>query len=199
MTSGKQLKTVTQVAGPKKYDPLDGSLVKDWDFPTRMWNSISPINISGKDTETRRLLRESGYDLATAFKTDKYGLKLEPEQISRMQQLMGQKVDGKNLEDVLKEILTDPVNKKEIEYYRKLRNDGVPGNTDTDPKNVPFEQSKVYRLMTRAFNKAKNRAQAALEEEWPELRDVGSRKQALKRAQNTRDYSTINEILLPTR
>jgi len=184
---------------PKKYDPLDGSLVKDWDFPTRMWNSISPINISGKDTETRRLLRESGYDLATTFKTDKYGLKLEPEQISRMQQLMGQKVNGKNLEDVLREILTDPVNKKEIEYYRKLRNDGVPGNTDTDPNNVPFEQSKVYRLMTRAFNNAKNRAQATLEKEWPELRDVGRRKQALKRAQNTRDFSTINEILLPTR
>ena len=53
--------------------------------------------------------------------------------------------------------------------------------------------------MTRAFNNAKNRAQATLEKEWPELRDVGRRKQALKRAQNTRDFSTINEILLPTR
>lgn len=176
---------------PIKYDPLDGSVVKDFDFPTRMWNSISPIAISGKDTETRRLLRESGYDLAATFTTDGKGNKLTPEMASRMQQLMGEN----DLESTLEAILTDPKNRREIEYYRDLRERGVPGNSPRDENNVPFEQSNVYRVMNRAFNESKARALRILENEFPELRDLGRRRQALRNAQRRTDTDTIDQII----
>lgn len=176
---------------PLKYDPLDGSVVKDWDFPTRMWNSISPISIAGKNTETRKLLRESGYDLASTFTTDKFGIKLKPEQASRMQQLMGEQ----NLEAVLEKILLDPVNKAQIEYYRKLRENGVPGGSPENPKNVEFNKSRVYKLLTKTFNESKARAERTLHEEFPELRDQGRQRAALERAQGRDDKSTINEII----
>ena len=176
---------------PLKYDPLDGSLVKHWDWPTRMWNSISPISIAGKDTETRKLLRESGYDLASTFTTDLNGIRLTPEQASRMQQLMGEM----NLEKELEDILLSPVNKKQIEYYRNLRENGVPGSSVEDPKNVRFEKSRLYEEMTRAFNSYKARAMVTLHVEFPELKDRGRAKAALEAAQGRNDTNTIKELL----
>ena len=176
---------------PLKYDPLDGSVVKMWDLPTRMYNSISPISISGKDTETRRLLRESGYDLNATFTTDNKGNKLTPEQASRMQELMGKQ----NLEGTLEGILLDPVNKERIEFYRDLREEGVPGKSPDDPKNVRFEDSRVYELMTNAFNASKNKAMRTLHAEFPELKSAGRRRDALKRAQGRSDKETINKII----
>ena len=176
---------------PLKYDPLDGSVVKDWDFPTRMWNSISPISIAGKDTETRRLLRESGYDLTSTFTTDSYGLKLSPEQASRMQQLMGEQ----NLEKALEKILTEPAVKKEIEYYRNLRENGVTGDSKENEGNVEFTKSRVYALLTQTFNRYKARAMASLYTEFPELRDAGRRRKALESAQLRRDTSSIERLL----
>lgn len=176
---------------PLQYDPLDGSVVKDWDFPTRMWNSISPIAISGKDTETRRLLRESGYDLTTTFNTDNNGVKLSPEQSSRLQQLMGEQ----DLESTLERILTNPENRREIEYYRDLRERGVVGSSPEDENNVPFEQSNVYRVMNRAFTQAKGRAMRVLQNEYPELRDIAGRRQAIRNAQRRTDTDLIDQIL----
>ena len=179
---------------PLKHDPLDGSVVRMWDFPTRMYNFLSPISISGKDTETRRLLRESGYDLNATFTTDNKGNKLTPDQASRMQELMGKQ----NLEGTLESILLDPVNKARIEFYRDLREEGVPGKSPEDPKNVRFEDSRVYELMTRAFNASKNKAMKTLHVEFPELKTAGRRRDALKRAQGRGHLDTVKEIIKET-
>ena len=48
---------------PIKYDLLNGQPVRDHDFVTRMFNSISPVQLNLDQSPGRKLLFESGYDL----------------------------------------------------------------------------------------------------------------------------------------
>ena len=48
---------------PTKYDMLNGQPIRDWDFPTRMFNAFSPFSINLDQGEGRKLLFNSGYDL----------------------------------------------------------------------------------------------------------------------------------------
>lgn len=152
-----------------QYDPLNGEMIRDWDFPTRMWNSISPIQITGADNPTRKLLRESGFDLATTFKTDSYGNRLNPEQRSKMMELMGKE----GIEDQLTELFNDPQIKEEMAYYRKLRDKGVPGRDLDNPENLRIEDALFFREISKIFNRAKSNAEVELFEIYPELIDTG--------------------------
>ena len=152
-----------------QYDPLNGEMIKDWDFPTRMWNSISPIQISGADNPTRKLLRESGFDLATTFKTDSFGNRLNPEQRSKMMELMGQE----GIEDQLTELFNDPQIKEEMAYYRKLRDRGVKGKDLEDPENLRIEDALFFREISDIFKRAKSNAEVQLFEIYPELMESG--------------------------
>ena len=51
---------------PIKYDMLTGQPIKDWDFVTRMFNSISPVHFNLDYSPGRELLFNSGYDLRTS-------------------------------------------------------------------------------------------------------------------------------------
>jgi hypothetical protein len=151
---------------PLQYDPLDGSIVRDFDFPTRMWNAISPIQLSGKDTPTRRQLRDSGFDLATTFNTDSYGNRLNDVQRSKMAQLMGQY----KIEDQLKELFAKPQIKKELAYYRKKREEGYTGQTPTNPDNLAIDKALVYQQIRRIFDTAKRNAELEMYAQDPTLR-----------------------------
>jgi hypothetical protein len=151
---------------PLQYDPLDGSIVRDYDFPTRMWNSISPIGISGKDTPTRRQLRDSGFDLATTFRTDSYGNQLTDVQRSKMAQLMGQY----KIEEQLRELFDKPQIKKELAYYRKKRDEGYTGQTPTNPDNLAIDKALVYQQIRRIFDTAKRNAELEMYAQDPTLR-----------------------------
>jgi hypothetical protein len=151
---------------PLQYDPLDGSVVRDFDFPTRMWNAISPIQLSGKDTPTRRQLRDSGFDLATTFNTDSYGNRLNDVQRSKMAQLMGQY----KIEDQLKELFAKPQIKKELAYYRKKRDEGYTGQTPTNPDNLAIDKALVYQQIRRIFDTAKRNAELEMYAQDPTLR-----------------------------
>lgn len=179
---------------PLKYDPLDGSVVGDWDFPTRMLNTISPFQISGVDTPTRKLLRDSGFDLQNTFKTDSLGNPLTPEQSSELQRLMGQY----NIEKDLERLFKNPKIKKEIEFYRQLRSEGVPGRTKDDPNNTPFEQSLTYKMMSKIFNDAKKKAMQGLYQMYPELREQSNLRSARNNAQN-QGRTDLVDLLIPTR
>ena len=60
-------------AVPTKYDMLTGRPIRDWDFPTRMFNAISPFNISLDYSPGRKLLFDSGYDLRTTTYSYTFG------------------------------------------------------------------------------------------------------------------------------
>jgi hypothetical protein len=174
---------------PLQYDPLNGDVVKNWDFPTRMWNSISPIQITGADNPTRKLLRESGYDMSKTFNTDSFGNRLSPEQKSKMMELMGKQ----NIEKQLDALFKDPNIKKEMDYYRKKRQQGVPGRTLDDPNVLRIEDANYFRLITNIFNNAKRAAEAELFQIYPQLPQQGYAREARKNLQG-RGQSRLSEV-----
>ena len=173
---------------PLKYDPLNGEVVKEWDFGTRLLNTISPFQISGTDSDTRKLLRDSGFDLTSTFKTDMFGNKLTPEQSSELQRLMGEF----NIEKKLEKLYKNPGIIKEIEFYRALREKGVPGVTKDDPENTPFNKSRVYSLTSQIFNDAKKRAMQGLYQMYPELRQQAAQRGAREGAQKSGETSLVD-------
>ena len=51
---------------PIKYDILTGKPIKDHNFPTRMFNAISPVNFNLDYSPGRELLFNSKYDMRTS-------------------------------------------------------------------------------------------------------------------------------------
>ena len=62
---------------PTKYDLLNGQPIKDWDFPTRMFNMFSPFSINLDQSEGRKLLFESKYDMRMSTLSSPDGLSLK--------------------------------------------------------------------------------------------------------------------------
>ena len=178
-----------------QYDPLNGEIVRDWDFPTRMWNSISPIQITGNDNPTRKLLRESGYDMSETFKVDSYGNRLNPEQRSKMMELMGKE----GIEDQLTELFNDPNIKKEMEYYRKLRDKQIPGKQLDNPENLRIEDALFFQQISGIFNRAKRNAEVELFQIYPELVDVGTNTQIKRNMQRGGLIDEVDDLFYSTR
>jgi hypothetical protein len=175
---------------PYAVDPLDGSIVRDWDFPTRMWNSISPIQMSGKDTDTRRLLRDSGFDLVTTFGTDSNGTPLNPTERSEMAALMGKY----NIEGQLTELFKHPQIRQDIEFYRQQREAGVPGATKDDPKNLDLSKSLFMTQIASIFNTAKKSAQAEMYQKYPSLLQRGELKAIKEHLQKQGDHEGVIKV-----
>ena len=62
---------------PIQTDLLDGGQVEMWSWPVRLFNAISPVQLSGKDSEVRRKFRETGFDLKLFATTDSLGNKMD--------------------------------------------------------------------------------------------------------------------------
>ena len=69
-----------QMAGddklPIKYDILTGKPIRDWDVPTRMFNAISPVQLNFDQSDGRKLLFRSNFDLRTSTMTAPDGTSL---------------------------------------------------------------------------------------------------------------------------
>ena len=61
---------------PTKYDMLNGQPIKDWDFPTRMFNAFSPFYVNLDQSEGRKLLFNSGYDMRMSTYSSPDGIDL---------------------------------------------------------------------------------------------------------------------------
>ena len=173
---------------------MNGEIIKDWDWPTRLWNTIMPIQVSGADNPTRKMLRESGYDLATTFKTDSFGNRLNPQQRSKMMQLMGQE----GIEDQLTKLFADPTVKKEMEYYKKLRARGIKGKDLEDPQNLRIEDAYFFEEISRIFNRAKKNAEVELFQIYPELREAGYDQRIKRNMQGSQMIEEVDQLFYST-
>jgi hypothetical protein len=177
---------------PFKRDILDGSRLKDYDFPTRMFNSISPLQMNpDTDTPTRRMLRESGYDVRFLFNSTTTGVRLNATQRSEMQSLMG----DEQIESQLTKLFKRQEIQKELNYYRDLRDKGVPGATPTDPNNLPIKDSLVYREIDRIFTRAKKVAEVRMLEKFPELKSTAVNAAVRKQAQREGRTNDLNNLM----
>lgn len=170
---------------PLKYDVLDGSVVRMYDPMIRAINIISPLQINFTDNATRRTLRDSGYDVVTTLSTDSNGNKLDAKTRSRMQNLMGQQ----NIEKQLERLFAEPAIKKEMETYRKLRDLGVRNTKEGEGGDARYgmdvEDSKFYKRINLLFRNAKKKAEAQLQQEYPDLRHRAVERRAVEALQKS--------------
>ena len=144
------------LALPIKYDLLNGQPVKDHDFVTRMWNSIIPVSLNLEQSEGRKLLFESGYDLrmSTYYGPDGTDLSESPQLRSMFQRYIGEQ----NLELELNKLAADP---RVIESIARMNYDLENGNRDFDPMKSYLHN----RLIDQAFKKARRIAWAKMKQD----------------------------------
>ena len=153
---------------PTKYDMLTGKPIKDHDFITRMFNSISPIQLNMDYSPGKQLLFNSGYDLrqSTYYAPDGTNLTDSPVLRSMFQKAIG---DQRILIELDKMAEDEGVQRSValMDYHRRN------GNRDMDPKNY-VHNVKIRKL----FDRAKKRAWAKVKQD----------QRAQKLIQEARDY-----------
>ena len=137
---------------PIKYDILTGKPIKDHNFITRMWNSVSPVNFNIDYTPGRELLFNSGYDMRTSTYSAPDGTDLSdsPKVRSMFQKAIGEQ----NLEAIFDKMAAEEgiqISLAEMNYYKKN------GMSDVEPRSFPH-----YKRIAKVFDKAKKRAWASI-------------------------------------
>ncbi len=161
---------------PTKYDMLNGKPVRDYDFPTRMWNAIIPIPLNLDQGPGRKLLFDSGYDLRTStyYGPDGTDLTDSPALRSEFQRQIG----IQNIELELNRLAKDPRVMASIAQMQKdLRN----GNRDLDPMKSYLHNKLIRKLI----QKARKRAWAKMRLD-PRIQKLMESEKALKIRQNRR-------------
>ena len=183
-------------AVPTKYDMLTGRPIKDWDFPTRMFNAISPVNISLDYSPGRKLLFDSKYDLRTTTFGYTYGninvsFKDHPHIRSMFQKAIG----DQNLQYQLDLLARDP---KMIASIKQMEADVWNGNKARDPMKAYYHNDIIKSL----FDKAKKKAWSKIKNE-PEVIQLTKESknrmidnlQSNKKTRNYKEQEKINLLL----
>ena len=132
---------------PIKYDILNGRSIKDSDFPTRMFNMFSPIQLSLDGGPGRDLLFRSNYDLRTSVNSYNGVSFAENAEIrSEFQRLIGEQ----NIEAKLDALAEDPTMMNSIRRMELA-------SKSSEPSDFPH-----YSRIQTIFDKAKKKAWATL-------------------------------------
>lgn len=103
------------------------------------------------------------------------------------------------IEDQLTELFNDPDIKKEMEYYRKLRDRQIPGKQLDNPENLRIEDALFFQQISGIFNRAKQNAEVELFQIYPELVDVGTNAQIKKNMQRGGLIDEVDNLFYSTR
>ena len=147
---------------PMKYDILNGKPIRDWDAPTRLWNSISPVSMNFEDGPGRELLFNSNFDAAQSLKSiDGISLREHPRIRSEWQRLIGEQ----NLEQKLNRLSMRKDVRASVEKMKKdAQNPEQAGND-------PMSSYVHNKLIADMFETAKTRAKAKLMQ-MPEMQQL---------------------------
>ena len=182
---------------PMKYDILDGSVVRDFEPLVRLINSVSPVQVNFTDNETRRLLRESGYDIAFTLKTDSQGNQLDALTRSRLQNLMGKQ----NIEKQLESLFKEPAVKAEMTQYRRFRDLGIRSATGEGGDRIngmDVNDTFFFHRIDQIFRDAKAKAEIQLRSEYPKLQMMSTNRSIIEKNQKSNQASDALEVLKMT-
>ena len=130
---------------PTKYDLLNGKPIKDWDFPTRMFNMFSPFSINLDQSIGRKLLFESKYDMRMSTLSSPDGLSLKDN--SRLRSLFQKAIGEQNLEAQLNKLAVDP---RIINSIKQMQGDLAAGRREMDPRTAYLHNQAIHQLFTDA-------------------------------------------------
>ena len=171
---------------PIKYDMLNGQPIKDWDFLTRAYNAVSPVQLNLDQSAGRNFLFDSGYDLrmSTYYAPDSTNLTDSPRVRSEFQRYIG-------LQNLERELDKLAVNPKIIASMEKMYSDIKAGLRDQYDARDYYHNIMIDRL----FQQARRRAWAQMREnpEALELMEESRQKRVRKltKKQETRNILNI--------
>ncbi len=130
---------------PIKYDLLNGKPVREYDFVTRMYNMFSPVSLNLQESEGRKLLFESGYDVkvSTYYAPDGTDLSNNAQLRSKFQQYIGQQ----NIELQLNKLANNP---RVIASIQQMNWDLNNGNRQLDPMKAYLHNQLIHQIFTKA-------------------------------------------------
>jgi len=130
---------------PTKYDMLNGQPIKDWDFPTRMFNMFSPFYINLDQGEGRKLLFNSGYDMRMSTYSSPDGIDLSDN--ARLRSLFMKAIGDQNLESKLNKLAKNP---KVIASIEKMQADLRAGRREINPRTAYVHNIMIHTLFMEA-------------------------------------------------
>ena len=167
---------------PIKYDMLNGSPIKPYDFMTRVFNSVSPISLNLTQSVGRQFLFESGYDLrlSTYYAPDSTNLTDQPAIRSQFQKAIG----DQNLERQLDKLAVNPKAIASLEQMNKDIRDGK--RAQYDARNY-WHNGKIDQL----FQQARKKAWASIMSR-PDVQELMKEQKEAKRAKVIKMRDTTN-------
>jgi len=153
---------------PIKYDLLTGKPIRDWDFPTRMFNAISPVQLNLDNGPGRTMLFNSGYDMKLSTYSTPTGLSLADN--AKVRSLYQRAIGNQNLEEKLNKLAA-----------RKDVQDSI-AQMDWDRRNNrrfldPMKSYLHTDLIRNAFDEARRKAWAQIQND-PDVRKAVASKKA---------------------
>jgi len=144
-------KITENIAGeqlPVKYDMLNGKPIKDWDFMTRAFNAISPVQFNLDQGPGRQFLYNSGYDMrmSTYYSPDGYDLSDAPEIRSQFQKAIG----DQNLELKLNKLAERP----DVQASLKLMQGHIRSGMRDQEAGLYLHNQLIHNLFEEARKKA---------------------------------------------
>ena len=130
---------------PTKYDMLNGQPIKDWDFPTRMFNAFSPFYVNLDQSEGRKLLFNSGYDMRMSTYSSPDGIDLSDN--ARLRSLYMKAIGDQNLEAKLNKLAKDP---KIIASINQMKADLRAGKKEINPRTAYVHNKIIHTLFMDA-------------------------------------------------
>ena len=172
---------------PIKYDILNGKPIKDYDFMTRAFNTVSPVSLNLDQSPGRKLLFDSGYDirLSTYMSPDNIDLSDHPRIRSMFQRAIGKQ----NLEYKLTTLANQPKIQASLdEMYRDIRG----GNRGK------YEDEDYYHNMRidAIFQEARRKAWASIMRD-PRIEALRSEKLLSDRLKYQKQEKTRNILSIP--
>ena len=171
---------------PTKYDMLNGQPIRDWDFPTRMFNMFSPFSINLDQGAGRKLLFESGYDMRMSAYSTPDGLDLSKS--PRLRSMLQKAIGDQNLEVQLNKLAKNP---KVIASLKEMHRDRNSGKREMNPMTAYVHN----KLIARLFVDARAKAWAQIKND-PEAQQLYAEKRRLT-IQNNRSFNETANITNP--
>ena len=134
---------------PNKYDMLNGQPIKDWDFPTRMFNMFSPVQFNLDQGPGRKLLFDSGYDLRMSTYSAPDGTDLS--QNATVRSLFMKAIGDQDVEAGLNKLAKS---RKVQQSLAAMQNDLAAGRREMDPRTAYVHNTLIHQLIENARRKA---------------------------------------------
>lgn len=174
---------------PQKYSWVDGTEIgRDLSMLDRLFNFLSPIQVSGKISPEKEFLMAIEYDSTPSWLRSSKGYEYTPEERSEVASLMG---EDKYFRDELRRIMKKAEDRGWIRSMKSFRGKPFIKDPETgairtgyDSNEIPVtEYDNLYNEIDRALNVAKMRAEGLMinRDEIQARREEADRKKSLVR------------------